>query len=197
MLSKTRFDGSIGEDSRKNLKLVVFGRIEDNISYNLQKSLKSFFISIKEDLGFLPSINLIKRPEPEISNLQNSGVMLNGELSKIHGKIVLGVTDLGIYDDFVQRNIFGYGGNGTGLLSTYRFRQREDGMEKLKERLCKEIIKILGLACGISCNEKYCILTYHRFVVDLDVNNDVCPNCREKMIREIKYYMEVDDEQSE
>jgi predicted Zn-dependent protease len=50
----------------------------------------------------------------------------------------------------------------------------------------KEILKILGMAIGLSsCNDPGCIMVYHRSVQDVDRNQRVCERCRKEFVEGI------------
>lgn len=185
------YDGGLKETKKLILTLVTFGSLDKTLFYNIRKSLQKFLGSIEEDLGFKVIIDVVSRMNPEIYDRGTEIVTFGHEMNKIPGKIVIGVTktalyDLGAYP--VPRNIFGSGyGDGKGILSTWRFENKP----YVNERMGKEIIKILGLSCGIyNCKDQNCILTNHRHVEDLDNNEGVCENCRKNLVEVIKFMME-------
>lgn len=172
---------------RKSLiTLVNWGDVDSDLFNHILRSLQEFLHSLSADLEYKPEINIVQKPLPEIMGLGREEEVFSRELRYVGGKIVLGITDNGIYEG--SRNIFGFGWSGIGLLSTYRFRKTPYG--KMKERLGKEIIKIFGLAIDVwHCNQENCILSYHRHIEDLDYNHQVCEECRKQFIKNINQYM--------
>jgi predicted Zn-dependent protease len=84
----------------------------------------------------------------------------------------------------MARFVFGNGRDSMGTLSTYRFRTETASRNLYLERISKEIIKILGMASGLSsCRDHACIMVYHRTMDDVDRNWNVCSGCRGKFVR--------------
>jgi predicted Zn-dependent protease len=185
-----RLDGALIKKRKPLITMVTYGKINQDLSNHLYESLYKFLQSIDDELECTPEINLIQMPNPRIEEHGKEEEVFLKELDKITGKIVVGVTEIGIYDMVVSRNIFGFGKPGAGLLSSYRF--RESSPKKMKERLGKEIIKVFGLAVDVwHCRNENCILSYHRHVQDLDRNHGVCKICTQRFIENINQYMEV------
>lgn len=179
-----KVDGVYIKEKKPVVTLVNFGDVPPTLFKEIDHSLKWFFRSHQNELDLFPDINLVNRANPLINHREESESKFKYELRLIPGKIVVGVTNKGIYD--TDRYIFGFGWYNKGLLSIYRFINTNKRPQKIRERLAKEIIKILALAIGIPhCQNKQCILTYHYSVVDLDRNTGICDNCREQMIEHI------------
>lgn len=184
----------VEEKKQISVTLVPFGQVEDDITYAIMKALKEFFSSIEDELECVPSFNVIRRPDPVFEKLYNRDSILLWELEKVPGKIVLGITDAGIWAYDPPRCIFGTGHSGNGILSTVRFKEKADGREKLKARLGKEALKVLGMACGMGhCSSDNCLLTYHRHVQDLDRNGCMCNKCLKELTEYIRQYVEDAD----
>jgi predicted Zn-dependent protease len=171
-------DGVYIKENKPSMTLVNFGGVSSHILGVLKHSLMNFLSSL--DMDNLPEITLLKYDNPSITVKGDEEMVFKQELREVPGNIVMGVTNQGIYDRYIDRYIFGFGIRGRGLLSTYRFIKPPKNHQKDFDRLSKEIIKIFGLAVGIPhCYRTDCILTYHRSVTDLDTNVGVCENCRE------------------
>jgi predicted Zn-dependent protease len=83
----------------------------------------------------------------------------------------------------MARFVFGNGRDSMGALSTYRFRTETASRSLYLERMGKEIVKILGMASGLSsCRDHACIMVYHRTMEDVDRNRIVCLGCRGKFL---------------
>lgn len=171
-------DGVYIKENMPSLTLVNFGEVSLHLLDVLEQSLIKFLSSL--ELEIAPEITILKYDDPVITVKGCEEMVFKQDLLKIPGNIVLGVTNQGIFDKYIDSFIFGFGSNGLGLLSTYRFIKAPKKIQKDFERLSKEIIKIMGLAVGIPhCSRSNCILTYHRSVTDLDYNDVVCEKCRE------------------
>lgn len=185
-----KFDGALIKKRKPLVTLVTYGKINQDLSNHLYESLYKFLQSIDDDLEYTPEISVIQMPNPRIEEQGKEEEVFLKELDKITGKIVVGVTEIGIYDRGISRNIFGFGKAGAGLLSSYRF--RESSPKKMKERLGKEIIKVFSLATDVwHCRNENCIVSYHRQIQDLDRNHGVCKECTEKLIKNINQHMAV------
>lgn len=183
-----KLDGALIKKRKPLVTMVTYGKINQDLSNHLFESLHKFLQSIDDDLEFSPEISVLPMPNPQINKHGNEEDVFLKELDKINGKIVVGVTEIGIYDKNISRNIFGFGRAGTGLLSSYRFRKSPP--KKMKERLGKEIIKIFSLATDVwHCRNENCIVSYHREIQNLDRNHGVCKECTEKLIRNINQHM--------
>lgn len=185
------YDGGLKETQKKSITLVAYGNLDKNLFYHLRKSLLEFLGSIENDLGFKVTLESVSRINPEIHSKGTEIDIFVDEMSKIPGNIVIGITSIGLYSLSAYpkpRNIFGSGlGEGRGILSNWRFKNKPN----INERMGKEIIKVLGLSCGIyNCRDQNCILTYHRHVEDLDNNEGVCENCKKNLVEVIKFMME-------
>jgi len=161
----------------------LFGTIEHDLGQALKGSIQGFINSLGDEIVKKPHVSLKTSPVPAEIDKKCPGFSFLRRLDQLPGEIILGVTDLGLYDRACSRNIFGYGNGGRGIMSTYRFRTETSDKSVLSQRLSKEIIKILGLACDIHrCNDPDCVLVYHRNVGDLDRNRSVCSHCRRRFI---------------
>lgn len=175
-------------DDKPFFTLVIFGDVETEIVDYIGRSLHNFYVSIKEESA-LP-INVIYHQIPgslEKEEHCSPDIFLD-ELEVMPGLIHLGITEKGVYSVNDKRCVFGFGRNNGykwgGILSTYRFRKKSNDRNKFKERLGKEIIKILGLCLGLGhCEDNKCIFSYHRHVEDLDTASNFCEDCREEIIR--------------
>lgn len=166
----------------------VFGDVENEIVDHIGQSLHNFYVSIKEESA-LP-INTYYHQIPGYLEKEEhcSPDIFLDELEAMPGLIHLGITEKGVYSVNDKRCVFGFCRNSAhkwnGILSTYRFRKKSNDRNKYKERLGKEVIKILGLCLGLGhCHDKGCIFSYHRHVEDLDTATNFCEDCREKIIR--------------
>lgn len=175
--------------TRKHLgiTLVCFGRIEHELKDELLQSLSAFFDTLKGDLPVRPVCSCRSEPDPEKIPAQNQETAYFPVLESIGGNIILGVTNTGFYDTTLHRYIFGYGQfNGLGLLSTYRFRNETSNRRQYLERTGKQILKTLAMACSLnSCPDKDCVVSYHRYVNDLDRNRYVCESCRRELVSQL------------
>lgn len=181
-------DGLMVESVRPSVTLVKFGNVSSKLFDHIDISLNHFIYSFGEELERFTTIIQITRPNPKINLHGEEERIFTSQLNKIPGKIVLGVTDMGIYHRPIDRNLFGFGGSGKGLLSTYRFVHTSKSAHRINERLAKEILKILALSSGLPhCSNPNCILSYHRSVVDLDNNHKVCESCKSSLIQSINY----------
>jgi predicted Zn-dependent protease len=184
-------DGLAIEARHDPIMFVIMGDVDRDVSYSVLRSLRQFLRSCEQDLEYVPPVKVIRRPGPRIDNELDSEDILMRDIKSVPGKIVLGLTEAGLYDRGMARYIFGNGSGSTAVMSTRRFRMVPGGKERMKERLGKEIIKVLSLALYTgSCARQDCILVYHRHVEDLDVNVDVCPDCRLSLVRGIRSCME-------
>jgi len=184
-----KLDGALVKMRKPLITLVIYGQINHDLSNYLKESLYNFLRSMDDDLKYTPEISVVKKPNPKLEKKGKEEEVFLRDLDSVSGKIVVGVTGKGIYDNYISRNIFGFGRGGNGLLSSHRF--RKSTQRKMRERLGKEIIKIFGLAADVRhCFHGNCILSYHRRVKDLDRNHRVCENCTKKLIQNINQYME-------
>lgn len=179
-----KLDGAYIKDNKPAVNLVRFGDVSPNLLNAIELSFKGFFNSLQDELDVKPEINCFNRVDPIIKTDDEARLIFEKDLRLVPGKIVVGVTNQGIYD--IDRYIFGLGWYGRGILSTHRFIKTNKRPQKIRERLAKEVIKILSLAIGTHhCSTQNCIITYHFSVTDLDTNTGVCDNCRENMIKNI------------
>jgi len=186
------FDGGADRTDRPVINLVRFGSVKDDLLESLAKSIEAFidFIGLMECVR--PVVLRSKRRLPDKIPDACQGSFFVDYLEKLPGNIVIGVTDIAFYDPSLQRNMFGYGYGGKGMLSTFRFLRECENRQLFHERTKKEIIKILALACGLSaCNDKDCIVVYHRTMQDLDRNTTICPSCRKKLVESLQKYLEI------
>jgi len=183
-------DGGTQELDRPVVNLVRFGNVEPDLLENLARSVEGFFRFIGEEDIVQPAVLRSRRTLPEKIPDVYQGDFLLSHMDHVPGNIVIGVADLAFYDPSLPRNVFGYGHSGKGSLSTFRFRKECENRQLLYERLNKEVIKILALASDLSsCNNQHCILVYHRTMQDLDQNTAVCPACRQKFVKSLKWYL--------
>jgi predicted Zn-dependent protease len=172
------------------VSLVRFGTAEADLADSLARSIDGFFRFLDIPGEDLPQIRQSSRRLPAGIPDQHQGDFLLSSLGGHSGNIVLGFTDIPFYDPSLARNIFGYGSGGRGVLSAYRFRRESENRRLLSDRLNKEIIKILALACGLSrCQDPSCIVVYHRTMEDIDRNTTVCPGCREKFVGSFELFL--------
>jgi predicted Zn-dependent protease len=183
-------DGGTEESDRPVVSLVRFGAVEPDLAGSLVRSIDGFFcfLGMNEDLQ--PEIRQSRRRLPTKIPYQYQGDFLLSYIEDFSGNIVVGVTDIAFYDPNLPRNVFGYGSSGRGVLSTYRFRRESENRGLLYERLNKEIIKILALACDLPrCHDNSCVVVYHRTMVDIDRNKTVCLKCRQTFVRSLESYL--------
>jgi predicted Zn-dependent protease len=172
------------------VSLVRFGTVEADLAENLARSIDGFLRFLDIPGKDLPKIRQLSRRLPAGIPDQHQGDFLLSSLESLSGNIVLGISDIAFYDPGLPRNIFGYGNGGRGVLSTYRFRRESENRRILSDRLNKEIIKILAMACGLSrCLDPSCIVVYHRTMEDIDRNTTVCPACRQRFVRSLESYL--------
>jgi predicted Zn-dependent protease len=177
-------DGVYVKEDKPSMTLVNFGEVSQTRFELINNSLIKFLSSL--ELNTTPEIRIISKRNPFIKFKEDSEPAFSNEIDNISGNIVIGVTDHGIYDRAIDKYIFGFGRYRSGILSTYRFRNTINSPQKIRERLSKEIIKILALSTGVAhCSSSTCIITYHRSVTDLDTNTWVCDECRDNMKRVI------------
>ncbi len=184
----SKSDGAEKEDNTPKVTLVIFGDIDNDISYFLLKYLKTFVMSFEPELQIVPSFPLIRKSNPHIDTLDGRQKIFSKELDTIDGDIVIGITDIGIWDLFPHpRFIFGFGGNTRGLVSLCRFKKETTNKNLLKERVGKEVLKIFARACHVDdCAERECILIYHWKTEDFDINRHVCEKCRSQFAISLK-----------
>jgi len=176
--------GSIG-NSMPLVTVIIFDVEDRDLERTLSGALQQFFSSIGEKIPFVPQISVEHRRNPPITHPENIFRSFCQVLEETPGNIRIGVTDAGLWTSSPPpRFIFGQACDyGSALLSTHRFRRETQSRRLLHERLSKEVIKILGLACNLGpCGDPHCILTYHRAVEDLDRNRYVCRHCRDWFI---------------
>jgi predicted Zn-dependent protease len=171
--------------------LMCFGRTEHDLRDTLLDSLQAFSDSLQDDFPVRPVYSCRYESDPAVIPPVNQAEAYYPLLERAGGNIVLGVTATGFYDPGLSRFIFGYGSfNGRGLLSTYRFRTETPGRRLFLERMGKQIIKTLSMACNMSnCNDQECVISRHRYVSDLDRNRYVCGPCRDELVRGILFYL--------
>lgn len=181
-------DGVETIDKKPTVVLVIFGDIDDDIAYYILKYLKNFVLSFEAELEFTPSFPLLYKSDPRIDSLEEREGIFANELDSIEGDIVLGVTNVGIWSVSPHpRFIFGFGSDAQGLISLCRFRKETENKNLMKERIGKEVIKILARACHVGdCHEKDCILIYHWNVEDFDQNRYVCQGSRKEFANAFK-----------
>lgn len=173
--------------------LVFFEEEDYELKDTLLASVEEFFDWLKGDLQAQPRISLWNARNPENIPAQNQDRVFSPLLDEVNGNIVLGVTRVGFYDPSLPRFVFSYGSwSGRGLLSTYRFRTESPNRSLYLDRLRKQIIKTLAMACGLGvCSRPDCVVSYHRWVEDLDRNRCVCDRCRSSLIQSLSDFLDV------
>jgi len=169
----------------------LFGRIDPDLGESLVNSVQDFIDSFGDEIGKKPFVSLRNAPLPrEIQGNKPQFVFLR-KLEELGGAISLGVTDLGLYDAGVSRNVFGYGSDGIAILSTFRFKRETADKRHFHQRLGKEIVKLLAMACDLPrCQDPACVVVYHRTMEDVDRNRYVCDTCRTKIAGVLKHHYE-------
>jgi predicted Zn-dependent protease len=185
-----RHDGGSEESDRPVVNLVRFGTVEQDLLESLARSVEGFLRFIGEEGIVQPTVLRSRRCLPAGLPDQYQGTFLLSHLESVPGNIAVGVTDIVFYDPNLPRRVFGYGSGGRSIISTFRFRRESDNRRILYERLNKEIIKILSMACDLPiCSDRQCIVMYHRFMEDIDKNTTVCPTCRQKFVKSLEWYL--------
>lgn len=178
---------------RSRIILVFFGDANPEIEEVLVSSVKQFIDSVLVDLPVNPRILSQYEQIPKNIPLYNQHRAFFSALQKINGNIVLGITGTEFFDPFLSRLIFCYGQvDGRGMLSTYRFRKETGDPRLFLERLGKQIIRVLAMACTVnSCFDGDCIISHHWRVEDLDRNWYVCEPCRKDFVRNLAFFLSV------
>lgn len=187
------FDGIQYNQKRPGITLVCFGRIEHELRDELLHSLGSLLDSLEEFIPIRPVVSCFHEPDPLRIPAVNQEVSYFPLLEQIGGNIVLGVTNTGFFDPAKSRYIFSYGHvDGKAILSALRFRKECATRQLFLERMGKQILKTLAMACTLSsCADTGCIVSYHRWAKDLDRNQYVCEPCRQDLIRNLKFFLNV------
>jgi len=187
------FDGIQYNQKRPGITLVCFGRIEHELRDELLHSLGSLLDSLEEFIPIRPVVSCFHEPDPLRIPAVNQEVSYFPLLEQIGGNIVLGVTNTGFFDPSKSRYIFSYGHvDGRAALSALRFRKECATRQLFLERMGKQILKTLAMACTLSsCADTGCIVSYHRWAKDLDRNQYVCEPCRQDLIRNLKFFLNV------
>ncbi|WP_321508195.1 hypothetical protein [uncultured Methanoregula sp.] len=177
---------------KNGITLVFFGRIEPELEDALANSLEELVGSLRESLPVRPGISRRYMAVPENIPPHNQERVFLSSLEPVGGNLVLGVTNTGFYDPYLGRHLFSYGRvGGSGVLSTYRFRKETDTRRQFLDRMGKQMVKTLALACTLdSCPDTGCIVSYHRWARDLDKNRYVCPSCRNGLLWSLAFFME-------
>jgi predicted Zn-dependent protease len=194
-MKRRGYDGSQFKSKSPGITLVCFGKMENDLEYTLMQSLNAFFRSIQEHLPVQPGFSCFHFPDPVNLPNENQETLFFPLLEQVDGNIILGVTGTGFYSPFRSRFIFGYGNStGRGLLSSYRFRLESGSHKQFLDRMSKQIIKTLAMACSLGpCSNPECIVSYHRWVKDLDRNHFVCDTCRTELIQSLSEFLIHDD----
>jgi predicted Zn-dependent protease len=176
---------------KNSVSLVLFGEIEDDLEQALRDSLAGFFGSLQGRLTITPGIVCRYEQDPEDIPAQNQEQAYFSCLDRMEGNILLGVTHTGFYDPWLSRHLFSYGqSGGRGVLSTYRFRKETGSRRLFLERMGKQILKTLALACTLgSCADTACVVSYHRWARDLDRNRYICETCRTSFARNLPVFL--------
>ena len=181
-------NGGSNEDYHPNLVLALYEIVDKKEETSLINSLIYVCSSLTPRLKKNPLITVVHRTNPEFSNysIETMSPEFKRSLESIGGEIILGVTHLPLFDPALGRNIFGQSlGMGLGIFSLNRFITENSPKSVYYSRISKEVIKILGLACGLShCSDGNCILTYHRTMEDLDLNKTICSSCKDNLVDE-------------
>ena len=188
-------DGGERPSKHPSVALVFFEENDDELKDALLESVEQFFDWLKGELPAKPRFSLWNARNPENIPAQNQDRVFFPLLEEVNGNIVLGITGTGFYDPSLPRFVFSYGSwSGRGLLSTYRFRTETHNRRLYLDRLRKQIIKTLAMACGLgSCSNPDCVVSYHRWVEDLDRNRYVCNSCRSALIRSLSVFLKQYD----
>lgn len=175
--------------------LVFFEENDHELKDALLESLEQFFDWLKGEFPTQPRFSLWDAQNPEMIPAHNQDTVFFPVLEQANCNIILGVTGTGFYDPSLPRFIFSCGSwKGRGLLSTYRFRIETNNRGLFLDRLRKQIIKTLAMGCGLSaCSNPECVVSYHRWVEDLDRNRYVCDRCRTALIRSLSQFLKQDD----
>jgi predicted Zn-dependent protease len=194
-MKRRGYDGFQHKSKLPGISLVCFGKMENDLEYTLMQSLTAFFGSIQEHLPVQPEFSCFHFPDPVNLPKVNQETTFFPLLEQVNGNIILGVTGTGFYSPSRSRFIFGYGNfRGRGLLSSYRFRQESSSHGEFLDRMSKQIIKTLAMACNLgACTNPECIVSYHRWVKDLDRNRFVCDTCRAEIIKSLLEFLRQDD----
>jgi predicted Zn-dependent protease len=160
--------------------VIFFGEFPEGYKNSIKISLTNFFNSL---YGSVPEdfIKYLSMQEPQFLTLENREKIFEKCVENFKEPVVLAVTRTGIWSvNPHPRFIFGSAlGPGKVVFSTYRFEQDSDTPKQVNDRIGKEILKILGIACGMNiCGNPDCLLTYHWDVSDLDKNVGVCAKCK-------------------
>jgi predicted Zn-dependent protease len=190
-----RFDGSERPSQHPTVALVFFEERDHELKDALLGSLEQFFDHLRGELPARPRFSVWDAQNPEAIPTHNQDRAFFPVIEEINGNIVIGVTETGFYDPSLSRCVFSYGSwSGRGLLSAYRFRIESPDRRHFLDRLNKQIIKTLAMACGLgSCSRPECIVSYHRWVEDLDRNRGVCDTCRTAFIQSLSEFLKQED----
>jgi predicted Zn-dependent protease len=163
----------------QGITLVLFGSIGQELEYTLVNSLKMLLSSLEEQTGNSIPVVCCHTLEPATIPRNHQEFAFFKSLAGMPGLIRLGVTNTGFYSPELSRHLFSYGWlDGSGVLSTYRFVHETGSQQLFLERMGKQIIKTLTLACSMdSCSDNRCVVSYHRWAEDLDKNRYVCNTC--------------------
>jgi predicted Zn-dependent protease len=197
-MAERGFDGFQHRSERPGISLVCFGRIEQDLEETLVHSLGDLVASLEEFIPTLPVVSCFHEPDPIRIPAVNQEEAYFPLLERNGGNIVLGVTNTGFFDPSRSRHIFSYGHvDGRGALSTYRFRSESETRKLFLERMGKQVLKTLAMACTVgTCDNTGCIVSYHRWAKDLDRNRYVCEPCRQDFIRNLKFFLDVQQEKN-
>jgi predicted Zn-dependent protease len=188
-------DGGERPSHHPMVALVFFEEHDQELKDALLESLEQFFDWLNGELPVQPRVLVWNASNPENIPDNNQDIVFFPVIEQANGNIILGVTGTGFYDTSLPRFVFSYGSwKGRGLLSTYRFRKETKNRVLLLDRLRKQIIKTLAMACGLgSCSNPECVVSYHRWVEDLDRNRYVCNTCRSALIRALSIFLKQYD----
>jgi predicted Zn-dependent protease len=193
------YDGVEIPGKHPTVALVFFEERDHELKNALLESLEECFAWLDGEIPSRPKFSICELPNPKNIPSQNQDAFFFPFLDQANGNIILGVTGVGFYDPSLPRFIFSYGRwNGRALLSTYRFRTETTSRSLLLERLRKQIIKTLAMACGLGpCSNPECVVSYHRLVEDLDRNRYVCNTCRTELIQSLSIFLKQDEDSND
>jgi len=186
-------DGGMVNKKNPMITFVIYGPIEEPVAGAFQGSIESYIHSISSELEQFPSFVRINRQTPKITTSRDQHTTLFKDMNDIEGNLKIGLTDVILYSPKDRKNMFGYGNpGGMAIFSLIRFRNECSNKRAFFDLIQKESIKILSMALDMPpCTKNSCVITYHRNVTDLDLNDSVCPDCRNTIIAEMNNVFHV------
>ncbi|MFA4876455.1 MAG: hypothetical protein WC586_03505 [Methanoregula sp.] len=186
-------DGCTDDRPRKNIiTLALYGWTDPELANVLRYSLERFTGTL-QGLPVIPAVSCQYLPVPEKIPAINQERVFLSSLEQVGGNITIGVTGTGFFDPTLGRHLFSYGmSGGRGVLSTYRFQKESNSRSRFLDRMGKQVVKTLALACTLgSCPDPYCIVSYHRWAEDLDRNRYICGSCREEFSKNLAFFLDL------